>query len=306
MASDLVDWYGKIYNERVADITNAMATQSVASYGHFEWRSVRREMAEYSEELLSRIENITFQSLEKASERAKRNLSIDVLLVLLCAGLVCFAYWIIGRVHHQATHDALTGLSNRRNFVENCHQVVDRGASKNVALIKTDLCNLKFINDIFGQSAGDKLLQQVAEKLSAFTGSPHIVSRLGGDEFALLIENTSSREKATQIANDLSETLSGQYLIDGQSIDIKASIGLACYPDDAKFSEGLIKAADLAHQESKQIGPGTVTRYNAAIADAFHQRQQMETELGFALERDEFELHYQPRRCGSTYPLASS
>ena len=295
LASELVNWHGEFYNERVSDITNAMSKGSVASYGHFEWRRVRREMAEHSEKLLNRIEKITFQSLEKAGKKAKRNLLIDSLLVLLCAGLVCFAYWVVRRVHFQATHDALTSLPNRRAFVDNCHQMVARGTTKNVALIKADLSNFKVINDMFGEDAGDMLLQQVAGRLPTVVSSPHFVSCLGGDEFALLVENTANKENATQIAKKLAETVSGQYQVDGQSIQLKTSVGLACYPEDAKVGADLIKAADLALQESKQTAPGTVTRYNTKIADAFHQRQEMETELGLALERNEFELHYQPQ-----------
>jgi len=156
LASELVDWHEEFYDKRVKDITNAMSKGSVASYGHFEWRRVRREMADHSEKLLNRIENITVESLEAASNKAKRNLLIDIFLVVACAGLVCFAYWIIKRVHFQATHDALTSLPNRRSFVDNCHQVVAKGHSNNVALIKADLSNFKFINDIFGEDAGDK------------------------------------------------------------------------------------------------------------------------------------------------------
>ena len=295
LASELVDWHAEFYDERVSNITEAMSNSSVASYGHFEWRRVRREMADHSEKLLNRIEEITVESLEIANNRAKRNLLIDTLLVLACAGLVCFAYWIIKRVHFQATHDALTSLPNRRSFVENCHQVVARSHGKNVALLKADLSNFKFINDIFGEDAGDKLLQQVAIKLPTVVSSPHFVSCLGGDEFALLVENTTNKENAVQIANSLAETLSGQYHVDDQSMQLKASVGLARYPDDANNAEELIRAADLALQESKRAGPGTVQLYNSKIADAFHMRQQMETELGFALERDEFELHYQPQ-----------
>jgi len=295
VASELVDWHDRFYDERVRDITNAMSTGSVASYGHFEWRRVRREMADYSEKLLNRIETITFENLENASQKAKRNLFIDSILVLLCAALVCFAYWIVKRVHFQATHDALTNLPNRRNFVENCHHVVARGTSHNVALIKADLTNFKFINDIYGEEAGDRLLQQVAQRLSTVVSSPHSVACLGGDEFALLVENTTNKENAAQIANKVVDTLSGEYQLDDQTMQLKTSAGLACYSEDAKDAEELIKAADLALQESKRTAPGTVTRYNAKIADAFHQRQQMETELSVALERGEFELHYQPQ-----------
>ena len=295
MAGDLEEWYGDFYEKPVHDISIAMADNLPAGYSSFDWKEISDEMSAYSEKLLNLIENITAHNLELAGKKAKRGILIDVVLVLLCVSLLCFAYWVVGRVHYQATHDVLTNLPNRRSFVEYCLDVFDRGAGKNIALIKVDLTNFRFINDVFGQSVGDKLLQEVADKLSSLVSSPHIVARLGGDEFAVVVENTTNKANAAQIAKRLNEMVSGQYQVDGQTICIKTSIGLACFPDDAQVSEELVKAADLALQESKQTGPGTVTQYSAVIADAFIQRQQIETELGFALERNEFELHYQPQ-----------
>jgi len=294
MASELEKWYRNSYEQAIDDISNAMAGVSPTNYTNLEWKKISGEMSEYSENLLNRVDKIKFLSLEKADQKASRNFIIDVVLVLLCVVFICFAYWIVRRVHYQATHDELTGLPNRRSFVANCHQVVSSESGNGVALIKADLSKFKAINDSFGQFIGDKLLQQVAKKLRTLLDDSSSVSRLGSDEFALLIENTN-QDSATQSANELADALSGHYQIDGHFMDVKTSVGFAFCPDDADVSEELAKAADLALQESKQTGPGTVTRFNAEIADAFHKRQQIEAELGFALERGEFELHYQPQ-----------
>ena len=295
IAGDLDSSYKEFYYIPAHEISFAMAEQSTVDYSNFKWKNISSDISARSENLLNYIEKITIVELESAAQRANRNLLIAIILVLLCASLVCFAWWIVKRVHYQATCDVLTGLPNRRSFVDNCKRVVDRGAGKNIALIKVDLSNFKFINDIFGQITGDKLLQEVATRLSTSVSSSNTASRLAGDEFALLVENTTNKQNAAQIAKKLAATLSGQYCIDGQSMQIKTTIGMACFPEDASSSEDLIKSADLALQKSKQKGPGTVTPFNSAIADAFLERQQIETELGFALDRGEFELHYQPQ-----------
>ena len=294
MASELESYYKNSYKKIVDNISNSMAGNSPVIHNNFEWKKISGEMSEYSEKLLNHVDEIKFLGLEKANQKAKRNFLIDVALVLLFAGFICFAYWIVRRVHYQATHDDLTGLPNRRSFVASCNQVVNSETDKSVALIKADLSKFKAINDSFGQFIGDKLLQQVAANLRTLVNNTSTVSRLGSDEFALLVENTD-QEGAKRTAENLAEVLSGHYQIDGHFMNVKTAVGFACSPDDAEISEDLAKAADLALQESKQTGAGTVTRFSAEIADAFHQRQQLETELGFALERGEFELHYQPQ-----------
>lgn len=293
-ASNLAGWYQELYYTPMHDISIAMAENKPAPYSNYEWKKISGEMAEYSENLLTSIDEITEQRLNKAGYKATRNLVIDSFLIVLCVVLLFFAYWMVRRVHHQATHDVLTGLPNRRSFVTSCQQRVSPDDNSKTTLIKADVSKFKEINDSFGQFIGDKLLQEVAAKIKRSISSSHSVSRLGGDEFAVLLENTDG-DIGERTARELAESLSGHYRIEGQSFDLKTTVGFACFPDDADNSENLVKAADLALHESKQKGPGTVTRFNPAIADAFHERQRMESELGLALDRGEFELHYQPQ-----------
>lgn len=293
-ASRLDSWYQEFYYMPMHDISIAMAENKPAPHSNYEWKKISRGMAEHSENLLTSIDEITEQRLNKAGHKATRNLVIDSFLIVLCVALVFFAYWIVRRVHHQATHDVLTGLPNRRSFVTSCQQRVNPDNNSKTTLIKADVSKFKEINDSFGHYVGDKLLQEVAGKIKNGINGSHSVSRLGSDEFAVLLENTDC-DSGERTARELAESLSGHYKIEGQSLDLKATVGFACFPDDADSSENLVKAADLALHESKQKGPGTVTRYNPAIADAFHERQRMESDLGLALERGEFELHYQPQ-----------
>jgi diguanylate cyclase (GGDEF)-like protein len=199
-------------------------------------------------------------------------------------------------MHHQATHDELTELPNRRSFKYSCEEKLDSAVVKPLpaSLLLIDLYKFKAINDTLGQVVGDQLLRQVATRLQHAMASKGITARLGGDEFAVLLANNDSTS-ASYVAAELFDTLSGLYTLDEQSVALNVCIGYASFPEHAKTSEELRKAADLALYEAKQKGPGTVQPYRKSFGQAFLDRQVMEKELSRAIERNEFELVYQPQ-----------
>lgn len=294
LALEFVNWYENSYFPAVNAISVAMANNIKADLSRDEWKYLFRGMSDYSGRILDLAGKVNKQKIGLVDQKTIRNMIIDVLVVLFCITFVFVAIWAIRRVNHQATHDDLTGLSNRRLFVGKSESILSSTSQEAVALIKVDISKFKVINDSVGQSCGDELLRQVAQRLIKSFKKSALTSRIGGDEFAILVRECK-KEEAGSVAQKVADELSGQYLLEHHTLNLKTCVGFACSPIDAKTSECLITYADLALEESKRTGPGTVIGFNPSIAQAFNERQVMEAELGFALERNEFELHYQPQ-----------
>lgn len=295
-AVKLIHSYVNNYRTPVHRVAMAIANQLDSPYTNYDWKKAAGTLDEHTQNMLNRADDISRESVMSAQQRSIRNMMIDVILVSSCIFLMLCAYWIVRRMHYQATHDELTGLPNRRQFKTQCEEKCDQltGSSNPVSLLKIDLHKFKAINDSFGQGIGDKLLQQFAVRLQKHVPTNAYTARLGGDEYAVLLPDTQATA-APQIAAALGEKMSGTYQIDSQRIQLTTCIGYACSPAHAIGSEALRKAADLALYEAKQTGPDTVKGYRPAIAKAFKERQQLERELSTALENGEFELHYQPQ-----------
>jgi diguanylate cyclase (GGDEF)-like protein len=242
------------------------------------------------------------------TERARQ---IDTILIL--AGLVIavltasaflmpmfFASWqalkrheVTRRLHHAASHDALTGLLNRAAFMRVLEGQVQR--RNKFALLALDLDHFKSINDSQGHPVGDAVLREVATRLSAVTpGSLH-VARLGGDEFAVLQVLQSERShEAVRTGERIVESLTMSYPIAEADLRIGASVGIAYFPADAQSIERLLIAADLALYAAKHAGRGRVEVFTPEIEDAHRRRQRIEQRLREALDEGMFELNYQP------------
>ena len=295
LADNLNKWHTGEYQLPVQQLIMAIANNTDAPYTNYDWRKTARTLDEHTQSILNRADEISTRNVTVAEARAYRNLLIDSVLVVACFLLMAVACWIIHRMHHQATHDELTGLSNRRSFKMRCDELLESPANNTgVTLLKVDLHKFKAINDRYGQLVGDKLLQSVARRMRRCIGPTTHLARIGGDEYAVLLSGTD-HSKAKHIAQMLSEKLSDSHHIQGQSLQLANCIGYACFPQDADNSEELRKAADLALHAAKQKGAGSILPYEASIAKAFQERQQLESDLTVALDNGEFELHYQPQ-----------
>ena len=201
-----------------------------------------------------------------------------------------------GRQAYEASHDSLTGLANRALLRERAPLVLAESArsGRPCALLLLDLDHFKEINDTLGHSAGDLLLQQVAERLSDSTRSGDLVVRLGGDEFAVLLRDLRCVDDAPKVAVDLLRSLSAPMVFEGLKLSVEGSIGVACYPEDGGDIEDLLRKADIALYQAK-ASRGSVQRYRADRDDSSSDRLQLVTELGAALENDELILHFQPQ-----------
>lgn len=194
-----------------------------------------------------------------------------------------------------ARHDPLTGLLNRRHFIEAVSDALSgAGPGKGVtAVLCLDLDRFKGVNDTLGHPAGDALLRSVAARLSETVSTEGIVARFGGDEFSVLLEKTSL-SAAKILAERLIHALSAPYCVDEQQALIGASVGIALAPLTGTDPEGLMKRADLALYHAKSSGKGVWRAYETSMTATAQVRRQLEIELREALVQGCFELHYQP------------
>jgi diguanylate cyclase (GGDEF)-like protein len=154
----------------------------------------------------------------------------------------------LAQAHKSAIHDELTGLPNRRLLRDRLNQAMFQAARQQtqVGLLLLDLDGFKDINDRFGHLAGDKLLRRVAKRLLCCIREVDTVSRYGGDEFVIVLPDVEDKHSVVKIAHKLGDQLSRPYVVDSNSVEISASIGIAVYPADGNCQNDLIRRADLA------------------------------------------------------------
>lgn len=158
--------------------------------------------------------------------------------------------------NHLAYHDALTGLPNRRLLMDRLNQAIAQASrqKKRVALVFFDVDGFKVINDKLGHTNGDKLLQGVAQRLSACLRAADTACRYGGDEFIVLLPEVEGEGSAAVVEQKIRAALAAPYLVDGTLITVTLSIGTAVYPVDAKDHHDLIRLADAAMYSVKTNG----------------------------------------------------
>jgi diguanylate cyclase (GGDEF)-like protein len=195
-----------------------------------------------------------------------------------------------------AYFDGLTGLPNREGFGIALNQVlVDmQGSEERLALLFIDVDRLKNINDGLGHGAGDLLLQQIAGRLQGVLRAHDHLSRFGGDEFVVIVSEIGETSDAELVANRLLNALVAPIDIGSTQIYTSASIGIALYPDDATSVDTLLKHADTAMYQAKEMGGNRFVFYHARQTERVIERLTLDTRLRQALERQELLLHYQP------------
>jgi diguanylate cyclase (GGDEF)-like protein len=200
-------------------------------------------------------------------------------------------------LQHQASHDRLTGLPNRMLFEDRLSLALahTHRYGEMLAVVFLDLDSFKTINDTLGHAVGDQLLQNVAERLTGCLRSGDILARWGGDEFTLLLSPISRAEDTAKIATEILDTLNAPLQFNGQELHIKASLGIALAPYDGEDADTLLKNADAAMYRAKQKGRNNYQLYTSAIGTKAQERLVLENNLYKALERQEFQLYYQPQ-----------
>ena len=198
-------------------------------------------------------------------------------------------------VVHLARHDHLTDLPNRVFFREELDRNLRRlRTGQKFAILCLDLDRFKGVNDSLGHSIGDKLLNSVASRLVNCVKERDFVARLGGDEFAIIQADLSRPEESEALASRIIERLSAPFEIDGQQLDIGASIGLVIAPTDGMNADQLLKNADLAMYRAKANGRGSYCFFESEMDARIQARRALELELRSALVAGQLQLYYQP------------
>jgi diguanylate cyclase (GGDEF)-like protein/PAS domain S-box-containing protein len=200
-------------------------------------------------------------------------------------------------LRHQAMHDPLTELPNRRLLMAEMEDAIKRHSRKDdlLAIYFIDLDRFKLVNDSWGHAAGDQLLKQVTTRLHAVTRPTDTLARVGGDEFTLLAPGFADKKEVAALGKSLLESLEAPFRIDGRELFIGASVGISLFPDHGEDPDILQRHADAATQEAKRNGKGQVVFFSEAFAEETHNRLVMETNLRRALAAGEFHLNFQPQ-----------
>jgi diguanylate cyclase (GGDEF)-like protein len=200
------------------------------------------------------------------------------------------------RLRHLALHDPLSGLPNRASFSERLEMLIERvrQGSPPAAAFYLDLDHFKEVNDTLGHPAGDELLRNVAERLGRTMRSDDLVARLGGDEFALLTTTAADRETIQAIAMRIINALCSPYSINGHTIVIGVSVGIAVIDENIGAAADIMRYADMALYRAKNEGRNRACIYDSVMDADLQQRKQLEIDLRIAIDDDQLEIVYQP------------
>lgn len=192
-----------------------------------------------------------------------------------------------------AYHDPLTMLPNRVKLKLQISSRIEHFITQPFSLILLDLDNFKNINDTMGHEIGDQILVEVARHLREAVGELHFLSRFGGDEFIILVA-TSDPIYISQFCTQLIQTFKSPFIINDLPFFLTSSVGIACYPDDARTPEDLIKHADTAMYEAKKNGKNQFLYYHSSMQRAIHNFLHIEALVRDGLRQEWFQLYFQP------------
>ncbi|KIL45362.1 bifunctional diguanylate cyclase/phosphodiesterase [Jeotgalibacillus soli] len=200
------------------------------------------------------------------------------------------------KIHNQAYYDLITQLPNRSYLIQKLKRAKKISVQKNsrIGVLFLDLDRFKLINDALGHAIGDRVLSEVAERFRSLVSEQITVARLGGDEFIILVEDVNEPAELGEIANTFLRILDGPLYISGHELYTGASIGISVLPDDAKDEDELIQNADTAMYVAKEQG-GTYHYFTKILMEKNIERSNLLNALYQAIERNELDLHYQPK-----------
>ncbi|HEX5805266.1 MAG TPA: EAL domain-containing protein [Macromonas sp.] len=201
------------------------------------------------------------------------------------------------QMQYQASHDALTGLTNRWQFMRHLDMALTQvpRSQRYAVLLLLDLDDFKVINDGHGHAVGDMVLIETANRLRGVLRSSDVLARLGGDEFIVLMQGLEDPLHAEMVAHKLLGRLAEPYRVNGYVVYPGASVGIACAPLDADDPETLMRYADMAMYQAKEAGRNRCARYVPELGRLREERGRLHEKLKHAIKHGELELHYQPQ-----------
>jgi len=211
-------------------------------------------------------------------------------------------------MRYRAHYDAITGLPNRMLLTDRLAEAIKeaRRHGAQIGFLMIDLDRFKQVNDEFGHSAGDTLLRDLAARLVGCVRDHDTVGRLAGDEFAIVLKDVAHGKDIAPVAEKLVQTLAEPYRIEGAEIQCSASIGIAVYPSDTEELDGLQRYADMAMYRAKLEGRNRYRFFDATMSRHVEARLRTRTDMTHALQRNEFEILYQPLMHAATGQLAGA
>ena len=201
------------------------------------------------------------------------------------------------KINYHAYYDSLTSLPNRVLLKDRLNQGLTYAGlrGKKLAVMFIDLDRFKVINDTLGHGYGDTLLQEVAVRLNTCIQKGDTVSRQGGDEFTIILPSIDCEESVIKVAERVLEAFEKPFVINGNEVIIKPSIGISLYPPDGDNAENLLKNADTAMYKSKELGGNTYQFYASGMNNRTFESVKLENDLYRALDNKEFMIYYQPQ-----------
>lgn len=200
------------------------------------------------------------------------------------------------RIRHMAYYDDMTGLPNRRYFIEKLSEALTSARKDKVAVFYTDIDRFKLVNDSFGHDYGNMLMLQLAERFTHCIAPSDLLARTEGDKFAIAYLNISGADELRPRAEMIAKMLEQPFVVGGDSIHLSVSIGISLYSGtEEEDAETLMKYAEIALSRSKESGKNNYQVFNQAMKTCSLQKLKMESELRRALQNEEFELYYQPQ-----------
>lgn len=215
--------------------------------------------------------------------------------------------WIFNDINHlklseekavyMSQHDALTGLPNHRLLSDRLEQAMLAATKQrsSIAILSVDLDNFKIVNDLLGHTHANELLVQVSKRLQQSVKEIGTLCRQGGDEFVILFPNLSDSDKSVARIGTVFNAMETPFNIEGQSINLTVSIGVALFPEDGTDFETLLSKADSAMYQAKEDGRNTYRFYRQQLNDSIEEELTIAFGLRKALDEHQFELYYQPK-----------
>lgn len=244
------------------------------------------------------------EAASAASPQIREIVLLATGLILLFILLSSLGLWKLARGERQAREIALTDwlshLPNRRALIEQLERISQRGDRDVKTVVFIDLDGFKDVNDIHGHDVGDILIIRIAAMLQTLVPDGGMLARMGGDEFAMTVGGEHSEARAAAFAESVLDYLNAPIRIDGRTLHISASVGIASGKLQLNSSSELFRQADIAMYHSKITGKGRITHYDAELNSAREYQVAIENDIRHGLENNEFEVWYQPIVCART------
>lgn len=194
-----------------------------------------------------------------------------------------------------AYHDMLTGLPNRTSLLENANKHFSSHQDRINSLLFIDIDNFKYINDLIGHASADQLICKVSDRLTSLLKKDCYLYRSSGDEFIIILQNISGKDDAEVFAAHILAGFKEKFIISDSILQVSLSIGIAIHPTQGHDVEELLKFADNALYQAKGLGKNNYVVYDNLMKETFSERLIIEKHLNTALDKNEFELYYQPQ-----------